>query len=317
MSEAELAREREEMHAAEMEDLRHRLAEVTAELTRQRQQPVTVHVTTPHQAQRLKIFTGFAPSGGNECTFPAWIQQIESFLLAPDVKPCDPRILASLRGVALNAVKAATTNDDIVSSLRVLFGSVEDTEARLISLSCRKLKAKEQPADFLLQLWEELLDINKTASMTDIELQKKLYRIFCTGLQPSLPLLALELRNSFGFPGSAAPALTDVLLTVRRTTEMQGQKPTTVQASAQQVSPDPIDYDKLAEMVASKLRVDSRPTGWRPRGPCWQCGVLDDHLARDCQNPPNPAKVASEKAKMAPRSSYRLNGNQSTGGGRR
>ncbi|KAK7093095.1 hypothetical protein V1264_008745 [Littorina saxatilis] len=317
MSEAELVQEREAMREAEMEDLRHRLAEVTDELTRQRKQPVTVHVTTPHQTQRLKVFTGFAPNGGNECTFQAWVQQIESLLLTPDVQPCDPRILASLRGVALNAVKAAKTNADILANLRCLFGCVEDTEARLISLACRKLKAKEQPADFLLQLWEELLDINKTASMTDEELQKKLYRIFCTGLQPSLPLLALELRNNFGFPGTAAPALTDVLLTVRRTTEtLHGQKPVTVQSSAQHVTPDPIDYDKLAEMVASKLRVD-RPTGRRPRGPCWQCGLLDDHFARDCQNPPNPGKVASEKAKIAPRAAYSLNGNQSTRGGRR
>ncbi|XP_070184198.1 uncharacterized protein [Littorina saxatilis] len=87
------------------------------------------------------------------------------------------------------------------------------------------------------------------------ELQKKLYRTFCTGLQVSLPLLALELRNKFGFLVTAAPALDDLLLTVRRTTETipsPAQK-TSVHNHAHHVEGSTIDYEKLAEMVAEKL----------------------------------------------------------------
>ncbi|XP_070194180.1 uncharacterized protein [Littorina saxatilis] len=306
--------------AAEINDLRERLAGVTEELGRQRMQPVSVQVVAPPQTPRLKTFTGFAPAGGNECDFRTWAQQMDSFLLTPDLKPCDPRILASLRGVAFNAVKDLTTNADIVAKIRSLFGCVEDTEAQLLAFAGRRLKPKEKPADFLLQLWGELLEINTTAKMEKEELQKKLYRTFCTGLQSALPLLALEMRNKFGFPGTAAPALDDLLLMVRRTAEMAPAPATkaTIQSNVHQVeAPVNIDYDKLADKVAERLR--SAPTeGLRsaPRGGkrlCFNCGVFGAHIARECRSPPNPAKVAEERSKMG----SPLNGRQSMATGRR
>lgn len=304
---------------AELNDLRERLAGVTEELGRQRQQPITVQVDNPPQPQRLKTFTGLAPAGGNECDFRAWAQQMESFLLTPDLKPCDSRILASLRGVAFNAVKELTTNADIISKIRSLFGCVEDTEAQLLAFASRRLKPKEKAADFLLQLWGELLEINTMAKLGKEELQTKLYRTFCTGLQSTLPLLALEMRNKFGFPGTAAPALDDLLLMVRRTAEMAPAPATkaTTQAHAHQVEAPAIDYDKLADKVAERLR--PAPTeGVRPapRGGkrlCFNCGVFGAHIARDCRSPPNPRRVAEERSKMG----SPLNGRQSMATGRR
>jgi hypothetical protein len=35
----------------------------------------------------------------------------------------------------------------------------------------------------------------------------------------------------------------------------------------------------------------------KPRGHCFKCGVVGEHYATDCPNPPNPQKVASEEEK--------------------
>ena len=307
----ELRRQLKEMnilHHREMDELRQKMG-----------QPVNIQLAVPSSV-RLKTFTGLPPQGGNECNLDTWVDQVDALLKDPTVKDIDPRLLSSLRGIAADAVKSCSSNKDIVSTLQSVFGTIHDPEELLLAFASERIKKNETPASFLSRLYEDLLKINKRAGLTQLDLQRKLFRTFCQGAEPSHPLLILELRNHFGFPGTAHPDFTVLLQTVRKLSEgvtARKSASTAVNVQAQQVttevSPDLVS--RIVDEVTAKVtdifttsvmkgqltnQGSTTPRNSRrviPQGHCFNCGAWRDHVARDCPNPANPTKVAQAETR--------------------
>lgn len=306
-------------HAGDIEaTLRQQLAEMTLRFEKEREsllqrlerrQPsvqVEVNLPTP---LRLKIFTGIAPSSANEVDFDSWIEQVEFFLKDPDVKPRDSRIFASLRGIAGETVKDCRSNVEAVKVLKEIFGSVQDADDLLLAFASSRSKKTETPPDFLSRLYADILRIQRQCNLTSHELQKKLYRTFCAGAQSNHQLLVLEIRNQFGFPGSAAPSFKDLLHAVRQAWSLQDSKAQAHQQQAEDSEETLTNklVEKVFEGVMKKMEQREIDKPGRPRDSqsdyqrerkqrrfCYKCGV-DGHFANLCRNKPNPGLVEQKR----------------------
>lgn len=157
-----------------------------------------------------------------------------------------------------------------------------------------------------MRVWTAFLRLNEKGHFTADDASRKVYHTFCTSLKKTNPLLVSELRSQYGLPGTSSPSLNEVL---RRVKEVEEAPPATklqVHAShgppSSVASESQIDYDQLADKVAERLRAkrypQQRSRPFRPRGPCFNCGVLNDRIKAHCPNPANPAKVAAETEKL-------------------
>ncbi|XP_059147533.1 uncharacterized protein LOC131935181 [Physella acuta] len=176
------------------------------------QRPVTVEVCMSTH-NRLNLFTGLPPTGGGEVSFPDWETQVQCLLRNTSVPNPLPRILGSLRGIAYEHVKQATSPEEVLSLLQSTFGDTRCADDRYLQFSRLTPHPRESASKFLCRLWSEMTKLNQQRSFTEADAQKKVYHTFCKGVSP---LLALELRGTFGFPGEASPKLGDVLKAVRR-----------------------------------------------------------------------------------------------------
>lgn len=276
--------------------------------------PPVVHVNVAPQTNRLKVFTGLSPTSKEEVTFTEWEAQVEHLLHTPDVGDVDQRVRASLRGLAFDQVRDCQAAAEIVRTLQTIFGATQSAEDLYQSFLELTMQKKESASAFLLRLWSRLLQINKITKFAEDDLQCKLYRAFHRGLTASHKLLSLELRTQFGFPGTAKPAFADLFRVVRQLEE-PGQTHHKEEETAARCFPQQAsilteqDIEKIVEKVTERLKgcMPSNAEGpqsiygpQRPnpprtrkiRGPCYRCGQLDSHLARDCPNAPNPARVA-------------------------
>lgn len=315
------------------------LQETTAQLMAQLniaqppQQPViNVTVAPPQSVPRLRVFTGLPPTGGVEVNFPDWEKQVEQLLLeSGEGGDSLQRVRASLRGLAREQVADCSSVKDIVARLRQLFGPTKSADDYYVDFLSRKIERKENPSSFLLRLWDELSAMNKVTKFTEEDIRRKLYRTFLNGLGADHQLLCLELRTLFGFPGTATPEFAALLQQVRYTEsvhiprELSAQRRDRPHAQAQvaqsavAVGLSEADLQKIIAGVVEQLKPSLQQPGPppprlqtnpRPRGPCFCCGVIG-HMARDCTNPPDPARAAEAKARWFANRNGPLNGNRS------
>ena len=283
-----------------------------ADMARLPQQPPTVNVqvTAPTPTPRLKVFTGLAPTGGNEVRFQDWEAQVEQLTNDPNVQDTVATVKTTLRGLALEQVRHCRTAGEILTRLRHTFGDVKAPDDLYLDFCETVVRRKELPSDFLLCLWNDLLQINKTTLYGEHKLSVKLYRAFVRAIGQSHPLLSLEIRNQFGYPGAAAPALADLLRAVRRLEESAA--PARMATShGHTVSNEDELVERIVAKVTESLRKASDQTV-RPsrvlRGHCFNCGQEGNHYARDCPNPPNRMLVEQRDQQRRQQQQEPLNG---------
>ncbi|KAK7503448.1 hypothetical protein BaRGS_00005369 [Batillaria attramentaria] len=166
------------------------------------------------------------------------------------------------------------------------------------------MERKEPPSEFFSRVWGSFADLNKDGAYTATEAAKKVFHTFMIEAKIQHPMLCLELRNSFGFPGTASPDPSRVLRQIRELEEGQHGESSNLKATAAAhtltTAPE-IDYDKLATLVAKKLSASANqvpPQRTAPRGPCYKCGEVGKHYKRDCPNQANPQRVAQARKQL-------------------
>lgn len=285
------------------EELSQKLAELTtkmAELQASAQRPVTVEVCAPTH-NRLNVFTGLPPTGGGEVSFPDWESQVQSLLRNTSVPNPLPRILGSLKGIAYEQVKQAASAEEVLSILQSTYGDTRCADDRYLQFSRLTPKPRESGSEFLCRLWSEMTKLNQQRVFTAADAQKKVYHIFCKGVSP---LLALELRGTFGFAGEASPKVEDVLKVVKRLDGTTESPVVATEAANRTIQVDAVtaavrqettplilteeQLDRLAEKVAAILAQKQRPS----RGACYGCGSRE-HFVRDC-----PRKAAMQRGQQ-------------------
>lgn len=259
--------------------------------------PVTVNVKTPCPAPRLGIFTGLKPSGGAEVSFTDWHDRVSQYLQeANNEEDTCRRVKASLRGVAANQTKNCISSSDVLKTLTEIYGSVKTEEDLYAQFVRMELHRGETLPDFFSRVWHTFTDLNKNNTYGEDIAHKKIYHTFMSSAQRH-QLVIVELRSEFGLPGTASPDPAKVLRRLREMGEESSQTSAgrSVQSAAAAVD---VDYDRLATLVADKLRGSpsfQQQQQSAPKGPCYRCGEIGTHYRRDCKNAPNPQRVAEAK----------------------
>ena len=244
--------------------------------------PTVVHVESSSTV-RLRVFTGLSPAGGNEVSYREWAEQAEQVLQDSSCKDKRGRLLSSLKGLALEHARQKDTARGVFDILRNTFGEVRSPEDLYLTFSDSKIKPKEMPSNFLLRLWSELTNINKTTNYPILDFNVKLYRTFVRGMEHVFSLLCLEVRNRFGFPGEAGPEPSTVLKAVKLLEGVPPQEPSrrahhvhshAMTSPADQARLSDQDVDRVAHRVAELLsrRPDPAPFVSGSSPGCRSCG---------------------------------------------
>ena len=296
----------------------------------------TVNVTYPNPPPRLGIYTGQKPRGGGELEYGEWRTRCHQYLAENDT--ADPmdltrKIKASLKGIALDVVRADLNPRSILKKLDSLFGSLlneEDKYARFVKMQHDK---RESAAAYFSRLWNSFLSLNSDDTYSPDQANGKIYHTFMSNFSANDNLLLVELRTRFGNPGDCSPKCSDVLAFLRSYQERVGAK-TAVHAAAASTGPfdvdisKSIDYNKLASLVVEKMNINAssplpgssygssrRPPPTpspAPRGgpdfsfPCLNCGEFG-HWKSSCLNPSNPDKVRANRKPSRYPTGSRLN----------
>lgn len=288
--------------------------------------PPVVHVTYPSPPPRLGIFTGQKPRGGNEVEFVEWHARCKTYLsehFKIDVSEQTQRIKASLKGIAYEHVKLLSNPHDILNALNELFGSLLTEEDRYAQFVRMVPERKEPAATFYGRLWDAFLRINQDNTFSPVQMCSKVYHTFMSNISSSDSLLMVELRTRFGSPGECAPDCATVLSFLRSYQERSAVRSPVFSAAvvsrpAESSPVEQLDYDKLASLVADKLRTSTPspnpPTHVSSQArrkpdfsfPCLNCGGFG-HWKASCTNPANPTQVKASKQSIRNKSTSRLN----------
>lgn len=282
-------------------------AQIQALLSR----PVNIQMTAPPQVPRLKPFSGATPPLPGEATFQEWEVQVEQLQACREILDAGQRIKSSLKGMAWELCRDMSEIGDILVHLKKVYGSTRTSEDWLEAFLVMTPDCSECPSSFLLRQYAAL---SKATQVGKDESKRTLFRSFVRAIAQSHPLLALELRTSFGQPGTAAPDFADLMKLVKEQ-EKPCTKPSAKahsnaqEAEAEQPQKGLSETDLEKIIVGVTERLQSQLGGRRrPKGHCYNCGRVGDHYARQCKYPADPVRVAAEKAKQ-------LNDQKSSQGG--
>ena len=255
--------------------------------------PPTIEVLPPQPLPKLKIFTGLAPTNNLEATYEDWRSQAKAAIKDTAVRNPLNHLQRSLRGAALAQCEAVAPSSaqDLLKSFDKLFGEIKDPQELLFELYSSKQAAGQSLADLLTSLYNKLLKIKEVKDMPDREFNSSLFQSLskaCTNEG-----LARELRTRFGIPGEATPSYQELLYYLRRVEDLD--QPRTAKrdnfrrpiAGQHQELPQPPPTPPPSQQT--KTAGPQRPK--TVKGYCYNCGEVDSHLWKECQNPRNPDLV--------------------------
>ena len=256
--------------------------------------PITFQVKTPTHI-RLPSFEGRG--------FSDWLQKWRNYVSeSDDDEEAQLRKLrSSLRAVPKEIADGHDTVDDILRSLQEIFGVSSTQDDKLADFIKMKNDPKETPTNFFGRLWAALLDLNTPEVFSVVDFRRKLYHQFMTGVGDRI--LAVELRAEFGLPGVDAPEPENVL---RRLKHMepacsQSSRAMSVHSnSSVESSGNIIDYERLADLVAQRLRPRFRSESKSfslENKLCYKCGQYG-HYQRQCRKPANPKLVSERRSQL-------------------
>ena len=203
-------------------------------LKAEEQKTVVPQVVIEAQPQRLKIFTGLPPKTNQEVSYCEWDRQAAQLLKDTSEKNPKARLLSSLRGLAYDQIDTTSTVSSIREQLKAIYGDSRTADDLYLAFAEMKPERKETMSDFFLRLWAKLLEINTVTNYGKMDFNCKLFRTYAKGIESTFPLLALELRNTFGHPGTISPAPADVLQCTRRLEPVQADKANKIVTAAMQ-----------------------------------------------------------------------------------
>ncbi|KAL8567370.1 hypothetical protein ACOMHN_001758 [Nucella lapillus] len=126
------------------------------------QTPLVVNVKVPTQPPKLGILTGLKPTGGQEVGYTEWKDKVDSYLLeGPEEGEAFKRLIASLKGLAIEQVKKCRIATDITSTLKKIYGEVQTGEDRYLDFVKLQLTKGEKPSDFFTRVWDKFVFINQ------------------------------------------------------------------------------------------------------------------------------------------------------------
>ncbi|KAL8610609.1 hypothetical protein ACOMHN_006328 [Nucella lapillus] len=158
------------------------------------QTPLVVNVKVPTQPPKLGIFTGLKPTGGQEVGYTEWKDKVDSYLLeGPEEGEAFKRLIASLKGLAIEQVKKCRIATDITSTLKKIYREVQTGEDRYLDFVKLQLTKGEKPSEFFTRVWDKFVFINQDGAYTDEDARKKVYHTFSANIKGSHPILSLEL----------------------------------------------------------------------------------------------------------------------------
>ena len=270
----------------------------------------SIQVIAPPPPPRLKVFTGLAPTGGNEIAFREWEAQTVQ-LIEEDYPDATHRIRGSLRGLAKEQAKGKADANAILTHMRKLYSDIRPADDLVQEFMETRMTKKEVPSEFLLRLWDSLVRINSAAKLTEEEQGRKLYRVFTRALDQTQSLLCLEIRTKFGAPGITSPKIEELLQAVKQLEE-NSSKPTGATAHthvhAASTGLSELDIDRIAARVIQLQGRTPQGSTWAPsargqemrrrvRGPCYRCGEIG-HYARQCGKTPTSGALNDQQLQV-------------------
>lgn len=209
--------------------------------------------------RRLRIFSGVLPTPVGEEQFDHWIEQARLMVDESDSSSKEKRrrIMESLKGPALEVVKAArTANTDVspqqcLDALENAFGTAETGEDLYFSFRLMQQKQGEKLSDFLRRLEQALTKVVKRGGITPSEANRaRLEQLIRGAVASDLMVIQLRLREKKVNPPNFLELLSDI-----RVEEEYEASRTKLSATVHSVNADKETDCKTKEIQALKSEI--------------------------------------------------------------
>lgn len=209
--------------------------------------------------RRLRIFSGVLPTPAGEEQFEHWIEQARLMVDESDSsgKEKRRRIMESLKGPALEVVKAARTANVDVSPTKCLealenaFGTAETGEDLYFSFRLMQQKQGEKLSDFLRRLEQALTKVVRRGGLTASGANRaRLEQLIRGAVASDLMLVQLRLRERKNSP----PNFLDLLSEIRTEEEYESSR-AKLSASVHNVRADQETDSRAKDMLALKNEI--------------------------------------------------------------
>ncbi|XP_060771671.1 paraneoplastic antigen Ma2-like [Neoarius graeffei] len=209
--------------------------------------------------RRLRIFSGVLPTPVGEEQFEHWVEQARLMVDESDSSSKEKRcrIMESLKGPALEVVKAAhTANADVspqqcLEALENVFGTAETGEDLYFSFCLMQQKQGEKLSDFLRWLEQALTKVVKRGGITPSQANRaRLEQLIRGAVASDLMVIQLRLRERKVNPPNFLELLSDI-----RVEEEYEASQTKLSATVHSVDADKETDNKTEEIQALKTKI--------------------------------------------------------------
>uniref|UniRef100_A0A3B5R2S1 CCHC-type domain-containing protein n=1 Tax=Xiphophorus maculatus TaxID=8083 RepID=A0A3B5R2S1_XIPMA len=281
--------------------------------------------------RRLRTFSGILPTPAGEEQFDHWLEQ--AYMMV-EVSECSPkekrrRIMESLKGPALEVIKAVRLSDPDVSpeecleALDSAFGMAESGDDLYFAFRLMQQQSGEKLSDFLRRLERSLSKVVQKDGLPASSMNKaRIEQLLKGAVGSDLMLIQLRLRERKGNP----PTFLELLREIRAEEEYEASR-AKLSPSVRAVHPKPqLDHNQseiqslraeikevksmFAALSSKSLQDTADKQDKFKQHPdmderfCYRCGE-SGHIASKCRSPENQNKVilrliqALKKAKSA------------------